>query len=233
MPGWAPFVGLTVLLVVAVLLLARQSTAVLRRAAADPSGSADIEPGLSRRALLANVAASQALVVGILGGAVVAFEIPLSALGLLTAGLGDALTLGFVLGLSLWLASEAAGRLADAAGLSYDESLRNTLAPDTNAGWAGLLFVVLPAVAAGEELLFRAALIGVPVAGFGLSPWALVAASSGAFALGHGAQGRFGIVATGALGAVLAAAFVLTGSLAVVVLAHYVVDVLEFLVHEA
>jgi membrane protease YdiL (CAAX protease family) len=54
-----------------------------------------------------------------------------------------------------------------------------------------------------------------------------------AFALGHGAQGPAGVAATGVLGFVLAAAFVLTGSLLVVVVAHYLVNALEFVVHEA
>jgi membrane protease YdiL (CAAX protease family) len=41
-----------------------------------------------------------------------------------------------------------------------------------------------------------------------------------------------GVVVTGVLGFVLAAAFVLTGSLLAVVVAHYLVNALEFVVHE-
>jgi hypothetical protein len=40
------------------------------------------------------------------------------------------------------------------------------------------------------------------------------------------------MVVTGALGFALAAGFVLTGSLVVVVVAHYLVNALEFTVHE-
>lgn len=47
-----------------------------------------------------------------------------------------------------------------------------------------------------------------------------------------GAQGRLGIIVTGLLGFVLAAAFVLTESLLVVVVAHYLVNALEFAGHE-
>jgi membrane protease YdiL (CAAX protease family) len=91
---------------------------------------------------------------------------------------------------------------------------------------------VLPLIALSEELLFRAALIGVPAAGFAVSPWLLAVGSSLLFALGHGAQGRVGIVVTGVLGFALAAGYILTGSLLVVVAAHYVVNAMEFLLHE-
>jgi membrane protease YdiL (CAAX protease family) len=72
-------------------------------------------------------------------------------------------------------------------------------------------------------------LVGGFAAGFGLSPWPLAVLSSVAFALGHGAQGPLGMVVTGLLGFALAAAFVLTGSLLAVVVAHYLVNALEFL----
>ncbi len=111
-------------------------------------------------------------------------------------------------------------------------ALREAMAPDSAAGWAVLLLVVLPLVAGFEELLFRGVLIGAFATGFDVSPWLLAALSSVAFALGHGAQGRVGIVVTGALGFVLAAAFVLTGSLVAVVVAHYLVNALEFVVSE-
>ncbi|MEF8814925.1 MAG: CPBP family intramembrane glutamic endopeptidase, partial [Halovenus sp.] len=91
---------------------------------------------------------------------------------------------------------------------------------------------VLPLVALSEELLFRAALIGVPAAGYGLSPWLLAVVSSLAFAFAHGAQGRVGIVVTGSLGFVLAGGYILSGSLLLVVVAHYVINAVEFLVHE-
>jgi membrane protease YdiL (CAAX protease family) len=95
-----------------------------------------------------------------------------------------------------------------------------------------LLVVVLPLVAGFEELLFRAALVGGLAAGFGVSPWPLAVLSSAAFALGHGAQGRVGMVVTGVLGFALAALFVVTESLPAVVVAHYLVNALEFAVNE-
>lgn len=245
MSAWAPFVALTLFLVVAVLWLARRSTAILRESptasTARPPGIGSAEPTSARApltpsVLLANVAFTQGLILAILAGGMVAFDVPWRAAGLAARTPDmtlEAIPLGLGLGIALWLASEAAGRVADIAGVAYDERLRERLAPDSAFGWVTLFVIVLPLVAAGEELLFRGALIGVTAAGFGLSPWLLAGVSTVAFALGHGAQGPAGIVATGLLGAVLAVAFVLTGSLLVVIVAHYVVNALEFAVHEA
>jgi membrane protease YdiL (CAAX protease family) len=146
--------------------------------------------------------------------------------------LGGPALLGVGLGVVLWFASETGSRLVDAAGIEHDESLRGLLAPESTAGWLALLVVVLPVIAGVEELVFRAAAIGVVSAGLGVSPWAMAVVSSVGFALGHGAQGTAGVVVTGLLGLVLAAAFVLTGSLLTVFVAHYLVNALEFLVHE-
>lgn len=190
---------------------------------------------LTTAALLANVAVTQ----GLFGAIVVAgawyFEIPATALGLAggprVVG-GPALGIGVVFGVFLWLGNEVSAAVADAVGAAYDEALREMLAPDSISGWVVLLGVILPIIAAVEEVIFRAALVGVPAAGFGISPWALAIFSSAMFALGHGAQGRIGIAVTGALGFALAAGYVLTGSLLVVVVAHYLVNALEFIVHE-
>ena len=184
---------------------------------------------------VANVASTQAVFAGVVLAAVWYFSIPATALGVtaepLAGGLpGVGVGLGF--GLALWLANELSTTAADAVGAAYDETVRELLAPESARGWVGLLVVVLPLIAAAEELLFRAALVGVPAAGFGVSPWLLAVVASLAFALGHGAQGTVGIVVTGVLGFALAAGFVLTDSLLVVVVAHYVLNVMEFLVHE-
>jgi membrane protease YdiL (CAAX protease family) len=183
-------------------------------------------------ALLANVGLTQGVLGGLVVAAAVAFAVPPAALG---AAVPDAraLALGAGLGVALYVANRAGAAVAARFGVSGDERLRELLAPDGAAGWAVLLLVVLPVVAGFEELLFRGALVGALSAGFGLSPWPLAAVSSVLFGLGHGAQGRGGVAVTTALGFVLAAAFVLTDSLAVVVVAHYLVNALEFVVHEA
>jgi len=182
-------------------------------------------------ALLANVALTQGVLGGLVVAAAVAFAVPASALGVAVPD-ARALAVGVGLGVALYAANQAGGAVADRIGYGGDDRLRGLMAPDGPLGWAVLLGVVLPVVAGFEELLFRAALVGALSAGFGLSPWPLAVGSSVLFGLGHGAQGRGGVVVTGVVGFVLAAAFVLTDSLAAVVVAHYLVNALEFVVHE-
>ena len=189
---------------------------------------------LSPGELLANVALTQGLFGALVAAAAWYFEVPAAALGLAEARVGGpaAVGLGVGFGLVLWVGNELASALADASGASYDEGLRTMLAPDSAGGWLLLLGVTLPVIAVVEEFLFRAAAVGAPAAGLGVSPWVLAVVSSVAFALGHGAQGRVGVVVTGALGFVLATGFVLSGSLLLVVVAHYLINALEFGVHE-
>ncbi|WP_135805343.1 CPBP family intramembrane glutamic endopeptidase [Halorussus marinus] len=191
---------------------------------------------LSTGALLANVAVSQGFFGVVVIGAAWFASIPPADLGV---AVGDpwsvgppALAAGAAVGVALYVANELSASVLDSTGVDYSESLRAHLAPETLRGWAVLLGVVLPIIAGFEELLFRAALVGAFAAGFGVSPWALAIASSVAFAVGHGAQGPGGVAVTGVLGFALAAAFVLTGSLLVVVVAHYLINALEFVIHE-
>ncbi len=200
-------------------------------------------PGLERNelhfstgALLANVAFSQGLFGAAVVGAAWLANVPLPALGVdltnpWSVGL-PAVAVGAAVGVALYVANELSATVVDAAGVEYSEGLRESLAPDTAVGWLVLLGVVLPVIACFEELLFRAALVGAFAAGFGVSPWLLAVLSTVAFAVGHGAQGPGGVAVTGLLGFALAAAFVLSGSLLVVVVAHYLVNALEFGVHE-
>jgi membrane protease YdiL (CAAX protease family) len=190
------------------------------------------QPQLSTLALLANVAVSQGAFGFLLVAGAWFTEIPAAAFGLSTAVSPSTLGVGLLLGLLLYAANEVGASLGERLGVGADEGLREALAPDSPAGWAVLLLLVLPVIAGFEELLFRGVLVGALSMGFGLSPWLLAALSSVAFALGHGAQGPAGVLVTGLLGFVLAAAFVVTGSLLVVVVAHYLVNALEFVVHE-
>ncbi|WP_254537294.1 CPBP family intramembrane glutamic endopeptidase [Halomarina litorea] len=259
MPAWAAFVGLTTVVLVFLLALARASQSlVTEREPSDqtvhdgghaPAWGHDLADALRRDdapgprdaadefttgLLLANVALSQ----GFLGFVLVAgawyFRIPLAALGVdlgdpLSTGL-PALGVGVALGLVLYVANAVGAASASAFGFEADESLREMLTPDDARGWTLLLGGVLPVIAGFEELLFRAAVVGATGAGFGLPLWGLALVSSLAFAAGHGAQGPAGIVVTGLLGFVLAAAFVLTNSLLAVFVAHYLVNALEFVV---
>ncbi|PSQ14186.1 CPBP family intramembrane metalloprotease [Halobacteriales archaeon QS_7_68_65] len=271
MPRWAVFAGVTALVLVLLLALARASQLTVdgsvssavgadshrptdhgsHDGSTDPGSNggatesiesstaqfdAPTRPGaLSPGALLANVALSQGLfAIVLLAGAWYA-EIPPAALGVSAAPLSTgppALGVGIAVGLGLYLVNELGTLGANAAGIETPDALRELLTPDSRSGWLILLVGVLPTIAVFEELLFRAALIGALAAGFPISPWLLAALSSIAFALGHGAQGTVGMVATGGLGFVLAGTFVVTGSLLVVVVAHYLVNALEFVVHE-
>lgn len=186
---------------------------------------------MSTGMVLLNVALTQGFFGLFLLGGVWYAQVPLSALGIAWPT-PTQLALGVVLGAVLFVANQVAARAGRRFGLGGGEELREALAPDSVGGWLVLLFVVLPVVAGFEELLFRGALIGGLATGYGLSPWLLAVGSSLAFALGHGAQGRVGVVVTGLLGFVFAGVYILTGSLAVVVVAHYLVNALEFVVHE-
>ncbi|MFB6074862.1 MAG: lysostaphin resistance A-like protein [Haloarculaceae archaeon] len=185
--------------------------------------------------LLVNVALTQGVFGGILLAGALLLGVPAAAVGVSDAPLAGEMAgvaVGAGLGIVLWIGNELAGALADAAGVGFDESLRELLAPDSPGGWALLLGGVLPTVALVEEFIFRGALIGAVAAGTGVSPWALAVVSALAFGAAHGAQGRVGVAVTGTLGLALAAAFVLTGSLLVVVVAHYLVNAVELTVHE-
>jgi membrane protease YdiL (CAAX protease family) len=192
-------------------------------------------PEMTSGLLLANVLVSQGLFAGFLLFGAWFTDVPASAFGVtgdpLSTGL-PAVGVGVGVGLVLYALNELGAGVGDRLGVTADESLRELLAPDTRLGWVVLLFVVLPIVAGFEEFLFRGALIGVVAVGFDVSPWLLAALSSVAFALGHGAQGPGGILVTGLLGFALAVTFVLTGSLLAVIVAHYLVNALEFVVHE-
>jgi membrane protease YdiL (CAAX protease family) len=251
---WTTFAGLVGVVLTLLLVLARisqgqlpqssttaefESTATGRnlaeRESTEPSTvpapfdgpTANVPAGM----LLANVAVSQGLFACLLVVGAWLTEIPPSALGL-DAATPSLLGLGVGVGVVLYAANEVGSTASERVGAGGEEALREALAPGTRREWILLLCVVLPIIAGFEELLFRAALVGALSVGFGVSPWLLALLSSVAFALGHGAQGAGGVVVTGVLGAALAAVFVLTGSLLVVVVAHYLVNALAFVVHE-
>ena len=191
------------------------------------------EPVLTTDLLLANVALSQGVALAVLVAIAWWADVPAEAFGLVASDLaGSVLLAGVAAGVVLYLGNEAAAGLGERFGVTAPERLRKAMAPSDRRGWALLLLVVLPVIAVFEEALFRGALIGAFAVGLGVDPWLLAVVSSVAFGFGHGAQGRLGIAVTGALGFVLAAIFVVTGSLLLVIVAHYVVNALEFVVRE-
>lgn len=232
MAAYDLFIGGTIVILVVVISLAILTQ---QRLDADPNGvRIGTQQVLSTRELYLNVVITQAVVAGSIVALVWVTEIPWASLGvgILDGNTSWAIAVGTVVGVGLFILNETSLRVLDRLGIPYSEELRAVLAPESAAGWVVLLVLVLPVIAVAEELLFRAAIIGAVAAGFEVSVWLLAVLSSIAFAVGHGMQGQGGILVTGVLGLVLAATFVLTGSLLVVVVAHYVVNALEFLAHE-
>ena len=241
-PRWRLFAGATIIVLLVVLGLSRATARELsgprdspsrqraRASGEDEHTQRDYPARAGDPDLRLGAAISQALVGAVLAGLAWYADVPAEAMGIdePTGGIRS----GVALGIALFAANEAGTWVAARFGMESDESLRGLLAPDTRVDWALLLFLVLPIVAGVEELLFRGALIGALAAGFPVSPWLLAVLSSVAFGLGHGLQGSGGVLVTGVLGFALAAAFVITGSLWVAIVAHYLVNALAFLVHE-
>ncbi|MGM0397379.1 MAG: CPBP family intramembrane glutamic endopeptidase [Halobacteriota archaeon] len=229
MTRWLPFLALLLTLTVGVVALARSSAAVI--------GSEDV-PHLSGRALRWNVVVSQGLVaVVVIAGAYLA-DVPWEAFGwrgfagVPATELASSLLVGVALGAAIAIGNVLLERVVDAPALREAEAVRHLLAPSSPSGWVTLLLVVVPTIAIAEELLFRGALVGALAVGFEVSPWALAVLSSLAFGAAHSAQGTVGVVVTAVFGLVLAVAFVLTGDLLVVIVAHGVVDAVEFVYYE-
>ncbi|WP_330631134.1 CPBP family intramembrane glutamic endopeptidase [Halocatena halophila] len=228
MPDWTTFFAIAGVVLVLLLVLARLSSGAV-------TDSTEREPiaNESTAVLLANVAISQGLFATVLVIAVWITSIPPFALGVefssqASVGLTGLLT-GITAGILLYLFNVAGSMVAKARDVDFDARLREQLTPDSHSAWVLLLVGVLPIIAVFEELLFRAILIGVTSVGTGLSPWLFAGGSSVVFAVGHGVQGRLGMLVTGVLGFALAVVFIISNSLLAVVVAHYLVNALEFL----
>lgn len=236
MARWTLFLaGLAVVTIVTVASAALTARAMHRdRAEVPDAGWDDPEAvlGISRRSLYLNAAASQGLLLVALLGLTLVAGVGLGAYGLPgDRGVAWSVLAGVVLGLGLSVLNLGLQRLLDVLSITYDDSLRRLLTPRSGSEWVLLLVVVLPVVAGFEELLFRGALIGGVEVATGAPLWLLAVVSSVIFAAGHGLQGPGGLLAAGVLGLVLAGGFVATGSLIVVIVAHYVVNTVEFALH--
>lgn len=215
---WVPFAVVVVVLTVGLVVLTRRSATFF-----------EDEPDLTSGELLVNTSASQVAMGAILLASGWLASVPASSLGL--AWSIELAAVGVAAGAVFAAGNEVLQWTLDALDVGYDDSLRSALTPTSPSEWLLLVFVALPVVAGFEELLFRGVLIGALSTGFAVSPWVLAVASSAAFGASHTAQGVVGVLAATLLGLVLAAAYVETGSLLVVFVAHYVVNVVEFAVH--
>lgn len=109
-----------------------------------------------------------------------------------------------------------------------ESGLLDELLPRT--AWEKLLFSLLSLSAGvGEELAFRGFAIPVLTLVTG-SAWGGAILSSGAFGLLHGYQGWLGVFRTGAMGFLLAASFILSGSLWPAIIAHAALDLVSGLI---
>ncbi|PSP81603.1 CPBP family intramembrane metalloprotease [Halobacteriales archaeon QS_1_68_20] len=236
MADWIAF-GALVAVVVAVLLVLSAGEQLASSDDGDETGDGD-DPlagpgGLSWKMLLVNALVVHGLVAAVLLAGAAATAVPFDSFGLPSGDLGlRPVLVGLGIGLALYVANEVVVAESKLAGLSPDERVREAIAPDTPIGWILTLTITLPLGAAAEELLFRGVLIGALSTGFGAPVWLLAVVSSGAFGVAHSAQGAGGILVTALLGGALAVVFVVTGSLLVAAVAHYVVNVLEIVLHE-
>ncbi|MFB6112676.1 MAG: lysostaphin resistance A-like protein [Halodesulfurarchaeum sp.] len=231
---WAAFTVLVFLITLGVLGMTRHTAGLI--AGETPPDSDQVETAVPAgptrprgRSLLYSVAASQLLLAGLVVGSVWVTRVPFSALGL---GSRPDLIAAILFGGGLFGVNQVLSTLAKRYTNADPGRLREVLAPESQTDWAVLLLLVLPAVSVSEEVLFRGALLGGIASASSISPWVLVVLSAVAFGLSHTAQGSIGGVVSGILGLGLGALFLVTGSLWTVVLAHYLIDLLEFVLYE-
>lgn len=124
------------------------------------------------------------------------------------------------LGLIFWLGGEIFG---------LDESdVLEELIP-RNPREKGLFVLLSVAAGVGEELVYRGWLISVLAPVFD-GPWMAAVVSSMAFSLLHSYQGPIGILRSGLMGFLFAAAFVVHGSLWPLIAVHVGVDLVSGLI---
>jgi membrane protease YdiL (CAAX protease family) len=106
----------------------------------------------------------------------------------------------------------------------YSPIIMKNIVPRKFSEWVLILIPLLLAVAV-EEVLFRALAVG----GFSslINPWIMAVGSSILFGMVHVPQGKLGMALTGLVGFIFAAVFIITGSLLVVISAHYVINLLQ------
>jgi membrane protease YdiL (CAAX protease family) len=114
------------------------------------------------------------------------------------------------------------GRIVSGLAGWRETDLVRVLMPSNRAERAGFILVSMTA-GIGEELTYRAFLLGLLTAAFG-APWTAAALTSIAFGLLHAYQGPLGMVRTGSIGFVLAAIVLATGSVWPVVVGHVMIN---------
>lgn len=108
----------------------------------------------------------------------------------------------------------------------YSPVVVRSILPRTRVQWVLVPLALIPAVFL-EELLFRSLLLG----GFGVLASPLILAVGWAIAFGalHLPQGMLGVMVASALGLLLSALFLATGSLLTPFVAHYVINFVQLI----
>ncbi|MCP4167634.1 MAG: CPBP family intramembrane metalloprotease [Chloroflexi bacterium] len=108
----------------------------------------------------------------------------------------------------------------------YSDVVMRSIRPRSRSQWPWVILALIP-VAVLEELLFRSLLLG------GFSPYVNVLffaiAASIFFGLLHLPQGEWGVVAVTLVGLAFSALFLWRGSLLLVVVAHWVANILQLI----
>jgi membrane protease YdiL (CAAX protease family) len=139
--------------------------------------------------------------------------------------LGYGLGLGVVLPLMVNLVSLGLFRGRNSPFFSRNAIL--SMRPDTPNELLIVALAIFPA-ALLEELLFRSLLIGGMMAALGLPASLTIAVSALTFGMMHLAQGVWGVVMTALVGLLFGWLFVATGSLWLPLVAHWVMNILQF-----
>lgn len=158
-----------------------------------------------------------------LGGRSVGFE----AMGMATMPWGE-LAVWTLAGLGGGLALVGVSQLLESRfGVEESDFLKQIIPRTTRE--KTLFAGVSLAAGLGEELAYRAYAIPV-LAGLLGSSWSAAVLTSGIFGFLHAYQGTVGVVRTGCMGLVLAAVFLLSGSVWPAILAHVAIDLVGGLV---
>lgn len=160
-------------------------------------------------------------------GAVVALAIGVGTvffdLSAATVGLGDpslrSAGVGVLAGVLIAGVHKGLVRLLKAVGLTFTE-LYGEMVPETVPG-LGWYAAGIGVQASAEEVVFRAALVGVPAALFGVSPWLFVVPAAILFGVAHTGRGSGSVVSTALVGILWGGLFVTWGLVAAAV-AHAV-----------
>lgn len=164
-------------------------------------------------------------------GAVVALGATVGSLSPSTVGLGRAalpqVCVGLVAGVGLFALGRAVAALCAAAGVSSEGGIAHLMEPETTAGIIGFAGATV-VESTGEEIGFRAVLIGALAAVLGASPWWLVAPAGVVFGVAHATEGDAAVVVATVVGIGFGAVFVSSG-LTAAAAAHAAMNVAELL----